>query len=87
LVAREAVHELFGAAFGDRTQVFYGLLCAHADAVVGDRERLGLGVEGHADFEVRGVFVQSRVVQRLEAQLVTGVGGVGDQLAQKNLFV
>ena len=38
-------------------------------------------------FEVGVVLVQRGVVQRLEAQLVAGVGGVGDQLAQEDLLV
>ena len=38
-------------------------------------------------FEVRRVFVQAGVVQGLEAQLVAGVRGVGDQLAQEDFLV
>jgi hypothetical protein len=41
----------------------------------------------HAHFEVGRVFVQRGVVQRLEAQLVAGVRGVGDQLAQEDFLV
>jgi hypothetical protein len=61
--------------------------CAHADAVVGDGQRLGGLVEAHAHFQVGRVFVQRGVVQRLEAQLVAGVRGVGDQLAQEDFLV
>ena len=60
---------------------------AFLHVVVGDGDGLGLGVEGHAHFEIRRVLEQLRVVQRLEAQLVAGVGCVGDQLPQENFFV
>jgi hypothetical protein len=76
-----------GAALGDGAQVVDGLLLRQADAVVGDGQRARVLVEAHAHFEVGRVFVQGAVVQRLEAQLVAGVGGVGDQLAQEDLLV
>jgi hypothetical protein len=43
----------------------------------------------HADphFQVGRVLEQRRRVERLEAQLVAGVGRVGDQFAQKDLLV
>ena len=40
-----------------------------------------------ADVEVGCVLEQRVVVQRLEAQLVAGVGRVGNQFAQENLAV
>ncbi|MNV60185.1 hypothetical protein D3C71_1526400 [compost metagenome] len=62
-------------------------MLAHADAVVGDGQRLGGLVEGHAHFEVGGVFKQRGVVQAFKTQLVAGVRRVGDQLAQEDLLV
>jgi hypothetical protein len=41
----------------------------------------------HADLQVGRVLEQRGVVQRLEAQLVAGVRGVRDQLAQEDLLV
>ncbi len=87
LVALQLRHELARAALGDGAQVRHRLLGAHADAVVADGQRLRLLVEEHADLEVGRVLAQRGVVQRLEAQLVAGVGGVGDQLAQEDLLV
>ena len=87
LVARELAHEVFGAALGDGAEVVDGLLRAHADAVVGDGQRLGVFVEGDLDFELRVAFVQATVVDGFKTQLVAGVRGIGDQFAQKNLFV
>jgi hypothetical protein len=87
LVARELAHEVLGAALGDGAQVVDGLLLAHADAVVGDGQRLGGLVEAHAHFEVGGVFVQGVVVQGLEAQLVASIRGIGNQLAQEDFLV
>ncbi|MCY1384358.1 hypothetical protein D9M69_726040 [compost metagenome] len=60
---------------------------AHADAVVGDGDGLGVLVEAHAHVEVGRVLEQRGVVQALEAQLVAGVRRVGHQLAQEDLGV
>ena len=60
---------------------------AHADAVVADGDgAVGL-VDQHAHVEVGRVFIQGAVIEGLEAQLVAGVGRVGDQLAQEDFLV
>jgi len=87
LVAFERGHEFARAALGNRAQVSDRLVSRHADAVVGDGDRLGFGVERNAHFQVRCVLEQRGIVQRLEAQLVAGVGCVGHQLAQENFLV
>jgi len=87
LVTAEVAHEVAGTALGDRAQVLHRLGLAHADAVVGDGDGFGVLVEGHPHVEVGRVLEQRGVVQRLEAQLVAGVRGVGDQLAQEDLGV
>jgi len=87
LVARQLGDKVFGAAFGDGAQVVDGFLLAQADAVVGNRQRFGFFVEADAHVQMGCFLKQRRVVQRLKAQLVAGVGGVGDQLAHENLFV
>ena len=87
LVAAEGAQELARAGLGDGAQVRDGLVAAHADAVVVDGDRARVGIEADADAHA-GVFLQQlRVLQRLEPQLVGGVGGVGDQLAQEDLLV
>jgi hypothetical protein len=87
LVTAQVAHEVLGAALGDRAQVLHRLGLAHADAVVGDGDGLGVLVEAHAHVEVGRVLEQRGVVQALEAQLVAGVRRVGHQLAQEDLGV
>jgi hypothetical protein len=87
LVAGQLAEEFAGAGLGDGADVLDHFLPAHADAVVGDRERARLAVEGDADLEVGVVLEQRGVAQSLEAQLVGGVGGVGNQFAQENVLV
>ena len=87
LVAGQAGHEVLGTALGDGAQVIDGLLLAHADAVVRNRQRFGVLVKGHAYFQIGRIFIKRAVVERLKAQFVAGVGCVGDQLAQENLFI
>jgi hypothetical protein len=88
--ARSAVEpseELARARLGDRADVVDHLLARHADAVVGDRDRARLLVVGDADLQLRIVLEQRRVGERLEPQLVGGIGGVRDQLPQEDLLV
>jgi hypothetical protein len=87
LVAGQLAHEVLGAAFGNGAQMLNGFLLAHADTVVGNGEGFGGSVKRHAHFQIGRVFVQFRLVERLKAQLVAGVGGVGDQLTDKNFRV
>ena len=64
-----------------------GFFLAHANAVVGNGQRLGVFVKAHAYFELSIAFKQGIVVQALIAQFVAGVRGVGHQLTQKDFFV
>ena len=63
------------------------LVVRHADAVVADGDRARVLVVGDADLELGIVFVELGMVERLEAQLVGGVGRVRDELAQKDLRI
>ena len=49
--------------------------------------RLGVGIDRDLDRERRAVLDQFRLGDRLVAQLLAGVGGVGDELADENLPV
>jgi hypothetical protein len=87
LVARQLGEELARAGLGDGSEVSDHFLATHADAVVGDGQGPRGQVEGNADLEVGIALEQPGVVQGLEAQLVAGVRGVGNQLAQEDLAV
>gem|GEM_PF-3447075 len=87
LVALHLVDERRGAGARDRSQVLHQVVAVHADAVVDDAQGRGarVGVDDDLEFGVVGQQVALR--QRGIAQLVAGVGGVGDQLAQEDLLV
>ena len=87
LVAGHAREEFGGAGLGDRAEVLDRLLAAHADAVVGDRDRARLRVGIDGDGELAASLQQLGTRQRLEAQLVERVRGVGNQLAQEDFLV
>ena len=87
LVAGQLREEFARAGLGDRAEVRDHFVAVHADAVVADGERPRHGVVVDADRELGIVLEQRRIVERLEAQLVAGVGGVRDQLAQEDLAV
>jgi hypothetical protein len=87
LVAGELAEELLGAGLGDGADVLDHLLAAHADAVVADGD--GLGILVHADLDLQfGILLeQGRVGQGLEAQLVGGIAGVGNQFPEEDFLV
>src|SRR5690606_2696058 len=60
---------------------------AYVDTVIGDGDGAGDLVEADPDSQFGVALIQSLILQRLEAQLVGGVGGVGDQLAQEDIPV
>ncbi len=87
LVAGQLREEFLGAGFRDGAEMLDRLVAAHADAVVGNRDGAHGLVEGDLDLQVGIAFEQRAVVDRLEAQLVGGVGCIGDQLAQEDFLV
>jgi hypothetical protein len=87
LVARQLGEKLARTRLGDGAEVGDHFLARHADAVVGDGQGLRRRVEGDANPEIRIALEQGGVVQGLEAQLVAGVGRVGNQLPEEDLAV
>ena len=87
LLAAELADEVAGAGPGDGAELAHHFFPGHADAVVDDRDGPGRRVVLHADLQL-GIGLQQRGVgQRLEAQPVGGIGGIGDQLPEKDLPV
>jgi len=82
----QLLHEGGGARACDGAEVVDQLLAVHADAVVGDGERLGGRVGLQADLEAAVVTQQAALGERRVAQPVAGVGGVGDQLPEEDLL-
>ena len=83
LIAGEALEELGSTRLGDGSELCDRLLAAHADAVVahGQGSALGIGIDPDRE---RAVLAEQRWIrERQETQLVVGVGGVGNQLAQE----
>ena len=79
--------KFFGAGLGDGANILDDFFFGHADAVIRDGKGLGLFIGSEADHKLAVPFQQIAVGERSEAQLVDGIAGVGDQLAQKNLMV
>ena len=71
----------------DDAQVLLELVARHADAVVRDGYRPRGLVHGDEDAEVLPVHADLVVRERAVAELVYGVRGVGDYLAQEDLLV
>ena len=86
LALAHGAEELAGARARDGADVADDLIARHPDAVVVDRQRAGAGVGHEPDLELgRGREVGT--AQRLEAQLVERVRGIGDELAKEDVLV
>ena len=71
----------------DCAEVVLELVLGHTDTVVGDLEDAVLFIDVDADLEIVVIQPDAVVRQRAEIELVDRVGRVGDQLAQKDLFM
>ena len=87
LVARQVSNKVARAALSDGTEVVYGLLLRHTDAVVADGQGFGRLVKDHTHFQLGVVFVVCRFIERFETQFVAGVRRIGNQLAQENFRI
>ena len=87
LVAGQIGEEFLGAGAGDRADGLGHFLTAHADAVVLDGDRVGLGIHIHANAQIRILFVQRIIAQGLETQLFGGIRRIRNQLAQEDFLV
>jgi hypothetical protein len=72
---------------GDGADVLNHFFARHAHPVVGHGDGARGLIDSDLDLEAGLVFVESLIGQRLEAQLVACVRGIGDQLAQEDLLV
>ena len=84
---RKLVQEGLGARAGDRAKPLGQVFAGHADAVVREGQRLGVGIDRDLDRERGAVLDQFRLGDRFVAQLLAGVGRIGDELADENLPV
>ena len=82
----QLVEKSLGAGAGDGAEARGQVLARHADAVVGDGQRLLVGIERDGDDE-RPALDQLGPGDRLVAQFFAGVGGVGDEFADKDFPV
>jgi hypothetical protein len=83
----QLLQELRRARVGDRADQLADLVVRHPDAVVPHGQGAGLLVGLDLDVQVGDIGVERVVTQRLQAQFVQRVGGVGDEFAQEDVFV
>mmetsp|Transcript_24215 Transcript_24215/g.78143 ORF Transcript_24215/g.78143 Transcript_24215/m.78143 type:complete len:287 (-) Transcript_24215:9-869(-) len=84
---RHGLHESLGARLGNGAEVGDHLSLGHANARVDDGERVVRLIRDEANVQLR-VGVEHRLVgERLVANLVERVRGVGDKLAEEDLLV
>ena len=62
-------------------------LTVHPDTIIGDGQRAVVFVKRDAHAQLAIAFIQVRLGQRAETQLVGRIGGVGNQFTQENFFI
>ena len=87
VLGRELVQERLGAGAGDGAEPLGQVFAGHANAIVREGQRLGVGIDRDLDRERRAVLDQFRLGDRFVAQLLAGVGRIGNELADENLPV
>ena len=87
LITGQRAEELGRSRPGDRAEVRNRFLAPHPDTVVADRHGARCRVRIHSDLELRVLGKQLGRGDRSGAQPVVGVGGVGNELPEKDLPV
>ncbi len=83
----QTLEKCLGARLGDGADIGLHLFHGHADAVVTDGEGSGVLVGNQLYLPIRVVLQDRLVGVGLEAGLVHGVGGVGDEFPEEDLLV
>lgn len=81
------LHEALGTRLCDGTEVVNEVGFGHANTCIADAEELVVLVRGDADVEVGFGFEGLLVGKRGIADLVEGVGGIGDDFTKEDLLV
>ena len=79
--------ELEGVGMGDSAKIAIELVFGHADAVVGHGDRAGFGIVAHGNGQVIAAHGHGRISEAAEVELIHGIRGVGDKLAQEDLAI
>ena len=83
----ELLKESLRAGLRDRADVLDELITVHADAVVGDCQRVLLCIRRQEDLEGLIAFEQAAVCQALEMRFIDCIRCIGDELAQEDLVI
>jgi len=84
---RDGLHEGASAGLGNRTQVVDQIGLLHTDTTVDDGQGVVGAVRDDSDLEVGLTLELLGLSDRLVADLVEGIGGVGDKLSKEDLLV
>jgi len=83
----QGFHESFGAGLGDGSEIVDEIGFGHADTRVDEGKRFVFDIGDDLDFQILAGIQLRWIGERLIADFVEGIGGVGDQLSKENFFV
>ena len=87
LIGAHRFEERFGAGFRNGPQMIDNVITVHPHAVIGNGQRTLIFIEGNTHTQLTVTFIQVRVRQCAETQLVCRIRGVRDKLTQEDFFI
>ena len=79
--------EGLGPGLGDSAEVIHQILFIHAQAVVGNGQRMAVSIGRQVDFKARVPFEEIAVGQGLIMEFIDRIGGVGNQFPQEDFVI
>ena len=81
------LHEFGGAGLGDGADIGNHFFFVHADTVITNNDGVCLGIEFNFNLQLIIIIVQTVIGQGFKAQLIAGIGSIGNQFSKENLLV
>lgn len=83
----DGFEEFFGTGVGDGSEVLNEFLASHTDAGVVDGDGAGGFICGDLDIEFELVVADIGITEGDVAEFFEGIGGIGNELANEDIFV
>ena len=87
LIGTHGFEERFSTGFRNGPQMIDNVITVHPHAVIGNGQRTLIFIEGNTYTQLTIAFIQVRVRQGAETQLVCRIRGVRDKLTQEDFFI
>ena len=87
LIGAHGFEERFGTGLRNGPQMIDNVITVHPHAVISNGQRTLIFIEGNTYTQLTITFIQVRIRQGAETQLVCRIRGVRDKLTQEDFFI